>query len=199
MSSSLMPVSSRTSLISVWISLSPFSLWPCGKPQKPRLFLKSRNSEDALSSNEFWDLITAPMDCSRATLYRHQKPMAIIILFFSLKVLISFTKLNSEGRSSSPVGYGIGIAEVVGSNPTRSTIIFGTPTGFHPRSQFCYSPTRQEMPLQYSLICPTDCPTNDVKFTSRVRQKHALSVAAQTKKRRRIRHVVNFHIIKHGN
>ena len=25
------------------------------------------------------------------------------------------------GRSSSPVGYGIGIAEVVGSNPTRST------------------------------------------------------------------------------
>ena len=45
--------------------------------------------------------------------------MAIIILFFSLKVLISFTKLNSEGRSSSPVGYGIGIAEVVGSNPTR--------------------------------------------------------------------------------
>lgn len=26
------------------------------------------------------------------------------------------------GRSSSPVGYGIGIAEVVGSNPTRSTI-----------------------------------------------------------------------------
>lgn len=27
------------------------------------------------------------------------------------------------GRSSSPVGYGIGIAEVVGSNPTRSTIL----------------------------------------------------------------------------
>jgi hypothetical protein len=27
------------------------------------------------------------------------------------------------GRSSSPVGYGIGIAEVVGSNPTRSTFI----------------------------------------------------------------------------
>ena len=26
------------------------------------------------------------------------------------------------GRSSSPVGYGIGIAEVVGSNPTRSTL-----------------------------------------------------------------------------
>lgn len=26
------------------------------------------------------------------------------------------------GRSSSPVGYGIGIAEVVGSNPTRSTV-----------------------------------------------------------------------------
>ena len=25
-----------------------------------------------------------------------------------------------QGRSSSPVGYGIGIAEVVGSNPTRS-------------------------------------------------------------------------------
>ena len=29
----------------------------------------------------------------------------------------------SQGRSSSPVGYGIGIAEVVGSNPTRSTIM----------------------------------------------------------------------------
>lgn len=139
MSSSLMPVSSRTSLISVWISLSPFSLWPCGKPQKPRLFLKSRNSEDALSSNEFWCLITAPMDCSRATLYRHQKPMAIIILFFSLKVLISFTKLNSEGRSSSPVGYGIGIAEVVGSNPTRSTTTFCTCTAFCPRLQFLSS------------------------------------------------------------
>jgi hypothetical protein len=26
------------------------------------------------------------------------------------------------GRSSSPVGYGIGIAEVVGSNPTRSIL-----------------------------------------------------------------------------
>src|SRR6185503_9191670 len=62
------------------------------------------------------------MDCSRTTLYRHQETFAIIILFFSLKVLISFYNLNSEGRSSSPVGYGIGIAEVVGSNPTRSTI-----------------------------------------------------------------------------
>jgi hypothetical protein len=30
------------------------------------------------------------------------------------------------GRSSSPVGYGIGIAEVVGSNPTRSTCIYMT-------------------------------------------------------------------------
>jgi hypothetical protein len=28
-----------------------------------------------------------------------------------------------EGRSSSLVGYGIGIAEVVGSNPTRSILI----------------------------------------------------------------------------
>jgi hypothetical protein len=28
-----------------------------------------------------------------------------------------------QGRSSSPVGYGIGIAEVVGSNPTRSTTV----------------------------------------------------------------------------
>ena len=27
------------------------------------------------------------------------------------------------GRSSSPVGYGIGIAEAVGSNPTRSTFL----------------------------------------------------------------------------
>ena len=32
------------------------------------------------------------------------------------------SKSKSLGRSSSPVGYGIGIAEVVGSNPTRSTI-----------------------------------------------------------------------------
>jgi hypothetical protein len=30
--------------------------------------------------------------------------------------------LNDGGRSSSPVGYGIGIAEIVGSNPTRSII-----------------------------------------------------------------------------
>ena len=36
-------------------------------------------------------------------------------------VLISFQNLELLlGRSSSPVGYGIGIAEVVGSNPTRS-------------------------------------------------------------------------------
>jgi hypothetical protein len=28
-----------------------------------------------------------------------------------------------QGRSSSPVGYGIGIAEVVGSNPTRSIFV----------------------------------------------------------------------------
>ena len=38
-----------------------------------------------------------------------------------LKLLISFAKTKNEGRSSSPVGYGIGIAEAVGSNPTRST------------------------------------------------------------------------------
>ena len=39
-----------------------------------------------------------------------------------LKVLIASKESDGvEGRSSSPVGYGIGIAEVVGSNPTRST------------------------------------------------------------------------------
>gem|GEM_PF-4678820 len=41
-----------------------------------------------------------------------------------LNILISCNKaemLIDKGRSSSPVGYGIGIAEVVGSNPTRST------------------------------------------------------------------------------
>ena len=46
--------------------------------------------------------------------------------FNSLNVLIPNTRrivLASWGRSSSPVGYGIGIAEVVGSNPTRSTIV----------------------------------------------------------------------------
>src|ERR671910_3346202 len=42
----------------------------------------------------------------------------------TLKVLIASKESDGvEGRSSSPVGYGIGIAEVVGSNPTRSTII----------------------------------------------------------------------------
>jgi hypothetical protein len=36
-------------------------------------------------------------------------------------ILISFQNLELlQGRSSSLVGYGIGIAEVVGSNPTRS-------------------------------------------------------------------------------
>ena len=36
-----------------------------------------------------------------------------------------------SGRSSSPVGYGIGIAEVVGWNPTRSTFYFRA-RGFDP-------------------------------------------------------------------
>jgi hypothetical protein len=41
----------------------------------------------------------------------------------SLNVLIPNKRIAEmlEGRSSSPVGCGIGIAEVVGSNPTRST------------------------------------------------------------------------------
>src|SRR3712207_5510428 len=53
----------------------------------------------------------------------------IVITYISFKrpkriILISFQNLELLlGRSSSPVGYGIGIAEVVGSNPTRSTII----------------------------------------------------------------------------
>jgi hypothetical protein len=51
----------------------------------------------------------------------------IVITYISFKrpkriILISFQNLELLlGRSSSPVGYGIGIAEVVGSNPTRST------------------------------------------------------------------------------
>ena len=38
-------------------------------------------------------------------------------------ILISYKRIVEalKGRSSSPVGCGIGIAEVVGSNPTRST------------------------------------------------------------------------------
>ena len=55
----------------------------------------------------------------------------IIIIFYRLNrtnneriILISFQNLELLlGRSSSPVGYGIGIAEVVGSNPTRSIFI----------------------------------------------------------------------------
>src|ERR671917_2765078 len=53
----------------------------------------------------------------------------IVITYISFKrpkriILISFQNLELLlGRSSSPVGYGIGIAEVVGSNPTRSTFI----------------------------------------------------------------------------
>jgi hypothetical protein len=44
-------------------------------------------------------------------------------------ILISFQNLELlQGRSSSPVGYGIGIAEVVGSNPTRSTFSCCTTT-----------------------------------------------------------------------
>jgi hypothetical protein len=30
---------------------------------------------------------------------------------------------HKKGRSSSPVGYSIGIAEIVGSNPARSTLL----------------------------------------------------------------------------
>jgi hypothetical protein len=47
------------------------------------------------------------------------------MLFLSVKTINNQIKLFicCMGRSSSPVGYGIGIAEVVGSNPTRSTII----------------------------------------------------------------------------
>jgi hypothetical protein len=50
----------------------------------------------------------------------------IVKTFFTMLNLL-ITKKNGDnvysrgGRSSSPVGYGIGIAEVVGSNPTRST------------------------------------------------------------------------------
>ena len=33
------------------------------------------------------------------------------------------TTICEEGRSSSPVGYSIGIAEIVGSNPARSTLL----------------------------------------------------------------------------
>ena len=53
----------------------------------------------------------------------------IVITYISFKrpkriILISFQNLELLlGRSSSPVGYGIGIAEVVGSNPTRSILI----------------------------------------------------------------------------
>ena len=53
-------------------------------------------------------------------------PMVIMCITFKHRkriVLISFQNLELLlGRSSSPVGYGIGIAEVVGSNPTRSII-----------------------------------------------------------------------------
>jgi hypothetical protein len=47
-----------------------------------------------------------------------------IVFLVNRILLISFHNLKSEGRSSSPVGYGIGIAEVVGSNPTRSTLYY---------------------------------------------------------------------------
>ena len=53
--------------------------------------------------------------------------MVIMCITFKRRkriVLISFQNLELLlGRSSSPVGYGIGIAEVVGSNPTRSTSV----------------------------------------------------------------------------
>ena len=50
------------------------------------------------------------------SLYPFKRPKRIILISFqNLELLL--------GRSSSPVGYGIGIAEVVGSNPTRSTFI----------------------------------------------------------------------------
>ncbi len=47
------------------------------------------------------------------SLHLFKRPKRIILISFqNLELLL--------GRSSSPVGYGIGIAEVVGSNPTRS-------------------------------------------------------------------------------
>src|SRR5918999_4401469 len=47
------------------------------------------------------------------SLYPFKRPKRIILISFQNLELL-------QGRSSSPVGYGIGIAEVVGSNPTRS-------------------------------------------------------------------------------
>src|SRR5918999_2604154 len=50
------------------------------------------------------------------SLYPFKRPKRIILISFqNLELLL--------GRSSSPVGYGIGIADVVGSNPTRSIFI----------------------------------------------------------------------------
>jgi hypothetical protein len=48
-------------------------------------------------------------------LYRLNSPKRIILISFQNLELL-------QGRSSSLVGYGIGIAEVVGSNPTRSIL-----------------------------------------------------------------------------
>ncbi len=42
------------------------------------------------------------------------------ITSISTNINVTKNNINRWGRSSSLVGYGIGIAEVVGSNPTRS-------------------------------------------------------------------------------
>jgi hypothetical protein len=77
-----------------------------------------------------WELYYLRIGCSSRHATETQELAVIHYFSYSVStghkriILISFQNLELlQGRSSSPVGYGIGIAEVVGSNPTRSISI----------------------------------------------------------------------------
>ena len=65
--------------------------------------------------------MTAPTDFSIFTLHYFFEFRIIILFLKNINIELSFIFNKVGGRSSSLVGYGIGIAEIVGSNPTRST------------------------------------------------------------------------------
>src|SRR5215831_1678280 len=96
MSKDVIPVSSMTSLTSVCISVSPFSLCPWGKPQYPLLFLRRRNSGDTVSSREGRYVTIAPIDCSGDTLYQWVSSVDMIIILLLIVQGINIPRQGIE-------------------------------------------------------------------------------------------------------